>query len=380
MNDDVVFGIGCFFFGVPKKAPFLFDPKEYVEDIRKALESIANISDIVIECDEVKYQSPPQRIENNIPPIDGRRGIFCPTLIEQIQFELYVPNRVQAEILGKIGMAAPLPTEKFRVYYFDAFHLPVTFIESVDCLDEDRASIGVVVVREFLTQAFANERGRPVRFEILGPSPLHADCCLRIGTGDEFDHEDYLCNREASSGYDKLTFEYNPDLANGEPVESTKQRLFYLLREELGLYYAIQQSRALSIQNFDAIMTQSADLVSLHRENGIVGYVKRLFVASRQINEAFISLAEFEGQAIFETTEFKDACMVQYDTEESCFLQTYVDRALEERPQYPTAQVSRLFDLFEQRRLHNFEYLAVLIAAMLGGIIGALLTAWLTKH
>lgn len=53
MENRLSFGIGCFHFGIKKIPPFKFKGSEYIKELRTALQSISNIDNINIYCDDI---------------------------------------------------------------------------------------------------------------------------------------------------------------------------------------------------------------------------------------------------------------------------------------------------------------------------------------
>ena len=60
------------------------------------------------------------------------------------------------------------------------------------------------------------------------------------------------------------------------------------------------------------------------------------------------------------------------------YLQNFIDEDLREFPDYPLGQIKDVIDLLERRRSKRIDNFVVLIAAVIGGIIGAMvvLTQW----
>jgi hypothetical protein len=118
-------------------------------------------------------------------------------------------------------------------------------------------------------------------------------------------------------------------------------------------------------------------LVELHQRRGVKAFFAKLFGTSRLVDEAFVSLAEFEGTAILKDNVLRDSYRDTYLSDTIPYLQEIVGRRMEERASYPTEQVSRLIQLFETRRLTAAELRVILISAISGGTIGALVTVLL---
>ena len=102
-------------------------------------------------------------------------------------------------------------------------------------------------------------------------------------------------------------------------------------------------------------------------------------MCSEKINEAFISVVEFEKKELFRHNIIQmDYRNMYFEGKQECF-KYYIDRLIKERLTYPIDQLNRLIKFFESWKLKGFDILTLLISAIIGGTIGALLTLLVTK-
>lgn len=90
-----------------------------------------------------------------------------------IEFELYIPKRIQEELSS--FKKEEIDTEKFGIIIQDSFHGPVTFVEPINSKDLDNPSFAVQVTREFLRREFEKYSSSNMEFTCIGPSPFHAE-------------------------------------------------------------------------------------------------------------------------------------------------------------------------------------------------------------
>ncbi len=158
MEHKISFGIGCFHFGVKRKHPFKFEGAKYINELKKGLESISNVDNIKISC-ENNFKDYSTHITEELPNIRNGKGFFPRSPFMKIEFQVYIPFRVQAQISEqllrrKLSFLSKTFTEKFEVSINYAYHLPVTFIKLVTPSEEGRPSNAVMIVREFLEHEF----------------------------------------------------------------------------------------------------------------------------------------------------------------------------------------------------------------------------------
>lgn len=122
------FGIGCFHFGVSKKAPFTFKGKDYVEKLKTTLASVTNITDINILTDD-EFEEMSVEIKEDLPNLNKEPDFFPSSLILDIEFKLYIPFRLQAEIYGTEEKYLNTFSEYFKIKIIHSFYLPVAIIE-----------------------------------------------------------------------------------------------------------------------------------------------------------------------------------------------------------------------------------------------------------
>lgn len=194
-------GIGCFWFalrpGGPAKAEF--DPKTHIENIRHALETVDNVSNITI-------LAPKEIIWSAAPSGEDEDENYFPIFRRvHIDFDIFMPKR----IIEKHSLRFPIPnTEHYRVEVVYGRRSPVTYIhydlEAVpsDLLVAHTPASTVVFIREYLQEKLKEHP--TVQFQFLGPSPFHAD--FFVEATDEKNDNSAKDLSISSRGYRTLLF------------------------------------------------------------------------------------------------------------------------------------------------------------------------------
>ena len=383
MEGKFSFGIGCFHFGVKKIPPFKFEGSEYINKLRTTLQSISNIDNISIYCDE-EFENSSTDVTEELPNISKGVGLFPKPLFMDIEFQLYIPYRIQAQLLEQTGLKQEIEfletfTEKFKVSIHYTYDLPVAFVEPINPSQKGTSSEAVIIVRKFLIHEFESSKSDYIQFEWLGPSPFHADCYIQSGEtpGDNERNWEFEVKRLSQRGYDTIIFYFNPIIF--AKAEEAKEAIIEEIQDELGFFYSLEQIEVEKMYDWEEIQDSVDQLISIQREKGIKGFLKKMFTCSKHINEAFISIAEFESNELFHRNIILRHYRNIYSDKKETYFQFYVNKKIKDRFTYPTKQGVELISLFESRRIKSVEIFVVLISAMIGGGIGALLTIFLSK-
>lgn len=373
MGQPLYFGIGCYHFGIRENPPSKLTGEDYVKELNRTLQSLSNINNVEIECDE-EFKSSLIDTSMGLPNIESGEG-FCPSPTYcYIAYEVFIPQRIQVELRSPSFFKLETFTEYFRVSMHYPYHLPVAFIEPVNPTEKCSPSDAVQIVRKFLEQEFNNNNASSLlRFVSLGPSPFHADCCIQCG---EEKHPEtkwrYKAIRHQKLAYDEVVFLYNPHVYRD--VEEAKEEIFEDIARELGLFYELVQQEAGIMHTWDEIEEMVNNLVLIQRERGVKGIAKRFLKRSQILNELVTSLVQFGSNQHFLNAMAQRDYKNIYSTGEDSPFKPFLDKELRETYFYPIEEISKLITFVESRRAKGVEYLILLTSTILGGAIGALLT------
>jgi len=374
MSEKKYFAIGCFNFGVKKNPPFEFKGSEYLKELEKQLSKISNLTNLLIETDD-DFSDYKENISKKIINIQNGNGSFPNPLILDIEFDLYIPFKIQAKLGGGKKKYLRTYTENFKIRISNSFYAPVAVIECINPKKKNAPSSAVQIVREYIRNEFKEKKSDYIRFEYLGPSPFHLDCFL-IPEKPKNDTEWLFKTTEFNQkGYDELTIHYN-----NEEFENADEAMFNLVPsiiDELGFYYSFQQERVHKMREWSSLQKKLNKLLKIEKSKGILGVYKKFFLRQKLIGKLFIGIATFEGQNIYGDNFFKNNYKQTFLIDEDVFFKNFIDKELAEKQEYPIKQISELINFLESRRVKSVELTMTIIAAILGGVVGALITIYM---
>ncbi|MDQ0496790.1 hypothetical protein [Paenibacillus brasilensis] len=356
MASEIAFGVGCFHFGL--KAGTNTTIGEYFNEIQKTLESISNISEIDIEFYEEDYD-----LSESIFISSDNRGISDGGSLEpyledlKISFDIFIPKRIQEELKQIYDF---FETERFRISINYTYYFPVVTVQLLDPLSNNvLPSSAVVLVREFLRKELSKIKSF-IDFQVLGPSPFHADFFIK--ENDQIE-KPFTISIVETKGYDQVVISCK-DYINVE--EGLKKILFETL-DEFGFFYELNHSDSVANRKWMVIEENLDTLVEIKKDGK---QFKNFFRTNKILNELFINIGYFEKDQII----YKS--YIQKSKRNITHFILYVDREIDERVNYPTKQVTELIKLYENQKLNVYVMSATVIAAVSGGLLGALITTF----
>lgn len=361
------FGIGCFHFGIKSERRSSFSTSEYVHEIERALGVIPSIGEIAVDYDP--HFDEEFRVSEELTSLVAGE-VFPWVEFLRVEFSLYIPARLQASLLNEEWAPISTGTEKFKVYIVSTFHGPVTLVESVDASEGSGPSYSVRVVREFLAVEFKKVTSW-VTFEFMGPSPFHANVFLK-DDADQKIQGDLECIDREQRGYDEMIFTYSRERF---PEERTAfEFLVSEIENELGLYYEIVREKDKQARSWAAIeermnwireSTKGEEMFNIRTKHAIH--------QSRRI--LIDSLYEFKATHEVSRSGVQELAESTYVKKTPSYFRKFVENRVSRFPTYPVDALCAWLTHTESRTLKHLEISALFISAVLGGIVGALITA-----
>ncbi|GGG88610.1 hypothetical protein [Paenibacillus radicis (ex Gao et al. 2016)] len=357
MTSEISFGVGCFNFGM--KAGTTTTIGGYFNELQNTFEAISNISEIKIELDEEDYDF---TAEISISTYDNMSvgGRINPNVRNvRISFDIFIPKRIQEDLKHDPKL---FKTEKFRVVINYTYYFPVVIVQPFEPYGGDvDPSSAVVLVREFLIKEFLKIESF-IDFQVLGPSPFHGDFFVKENNQLE---EKFQISIMETKAYDEINIYYNGYTDVNEAFEDITLEIL----EEFGFFYELMHKNLSSSMEWSFIEQNLDVLISLKQERK---KSKNLFLINRILNDLFINISYFEKDQIF----YKS--YLQKNRRNIIHFSSYIDREINEQVNYPTSQVTELIKLYENQKLNVNVILATVIAAISGGVMGAVITALFT--
>jgi hypothetical protein len=356
------FGIGCYAFGYRQPLPFEFQPSAYFRAVRETLSSLPTID--AIDIDE---GSPQEATLINEPLLSVEEGPFSLPLgnFWHIDFRVQILHRLQSALLDG---GQPLRSESFRVRIESAYHAPVTFVLP-EKRDEEGPSESVRLVREYLRQELGGHGVTP--FQCLGPSPYHMDCYLEPADPGKLS-VNWTCVLERTIAYDQAQIQYDPAIY--KRWEDLLDDLFHDLAEELCFYYYFIQLERVRMTQWSRVEDALDRVRELERAVGWGGRFRRLWATRFRLEQAFVDLADFEMTSLDDKQDLKNAYHQIYETAGRPFFKVHADELLQGRYEPPTRQAADILALFERRRSRRSDAVILILASLLGGAVGGVIT------
>lgn len=377
IHEIVPSGIGCFHFGVTKPLPSTLQGSEYLKELRNQLEGIPNVDHIAIDS-YLDFEDTSLKLDEPLTSINDSYRFFPPPACGlDIEFEIYIPHRLQSQ-LAPLDRRLFTCTERFRIFIRNPYFFPITFVEAIEPTGDCRPSDSVIVVREYLKNHFEESKPDGIGFDCLGPSPFHVDFFLQSGiaSGEEYDNNGFHCEPVYHRGYDRMDFFFAPNLY--EDVYEAKDNLFRELEEEIGVFYKLIHLNLMRMRQWENLQNLVNALVSVYRTKGPRALWNRVFRVHREIQEVVIAVAEFESHELwvdYDTQRSHDALK---QTRKEPYIDSHLRATMRDRPVFKCGQIRDLVQLLEARRSKPLEGAVVVLSAILGGAVGALITLYLT--
>lgn len=375
MEQIATFGIGCFHFGMNMAIPYHFSATRYAQTVEEFLGSLDTVGTFSVTMSGLAAGREREITEEPRSMSDG--WVFPLGAIQSMEFSLRIPHRTQEEIIqgirGRAYRWPGLKTEHFMVRTEYFYHGPVTLVECLDLDDErpKKPSDAVVVVREYLARRL-DESDHGLRLEYTGPSPFHANFfAFEDQSVDEFVRVEHI----QKPGYDVIKL----FLQEGALTDGCA-RLLDWMGPWLVAVYELERMRNRRIHKWAKIQSR---MRSLDKLVGRKSYLKKLVGIYRR--RANIEMLVKDVMSLRATTMFERqaASSLRTDLSENHerieFLDKSVVKAFEGTFfEYPTSEVLELANFYEARDAKWRDRAYFLLAALVGGAVGALITRWLT--
>jgi hypothetical protein len=367
MGNISSFGIGCFHLSTRVKVPSEFDVAHYAQMIREFLGSIETVEDFSVEEEEGE-----RTFQVTEAPISMREGgLFPGSVLRSVDFSLRIPQRTQLDIIKSIHGSevafTETGTEQFSVRTEYFYYGPVTVVEckEVEHAGANSPSEAIIIVREYLKRK-ANEFASDVLFEVVGPSPFHANFFV---IEDDEVKKSFVVDHDASPGYDRIAFRVTP-----QPGISRTIWLLDRIGTPLSYFYSLERMRSALIREWSTVKKRWGDVCG-DEPTGAIDRFRSLRKRRANIADLLRGINSFRVGTVLKDQEakFGRAEISKYELPE--FLEKHITDATEETfVRYPTEEMLELVRFNEERGARWLDRASVFFAAIMGGMIGAAIT------
>lgn len=359
----IAFGIGSLWFGI--KGDQVHVGESHLEQIKRSLEAIPNLTDVAINFPGLLSWGLAEIGETD----EDLRPIYPGV---EIRFGVYLPTKIQHQLMPVLTSLTM--EEHFDVTIRYGYRGSIAFVCYDDPERVSNPSHGIVVVRKYLEQQFeSNANG--VTFETLGPSPYHCDFWL--GGGEQEQADVFLVKNEPSrQGYGECEMLYSPK--HFESQKAAWDGVMDHVQESAEIYYGAVVARNTVMHKTSDVFTHLEDLLALQRRKGWFSGVVRFLKSPRANKDLLISLLEAETARLSGIKYLDEALRSGEPRDGLPFFQAAREQFQTGSRELPVGQISETVRLFEGRNLSNLGSVAVLVAGLFGGAIGALVASLLT--
>ena len=365
------FGVGCFHFALKDNMEKEITVQEYMDEIKKSIQSLTSASEFKISAAEYGRD---KKINTSAPNPKINDGEPCYPAIEflNLSFVLYIPSRIQAELIRVPETVLDTRTERFKITMIHEWNGPVSYVECLSAEPHTHPSTAVQVVREYLTKEFSKIDTFLV-YDLLGPSPFHADFYLQSQAPQEEKQTKFILNEIKSPAYNTLNFNYyNTDYPD---EEKALHSLYDTISDELSFYYELNRESQHNFERWLEIQ-ETTHTILLHEEQKKWRHLpKRLIEKPKLFKKVFKDIGLFKGHQIFaKGTMETNYASIYKNGKTEYYLKSYIDQEISERTQYPLNETSELISYFDQKNSRTFELITIVSAAILGGMTGSIIT------
>ena len=363
----VAFGVGSWEFGLKMDGSFQISVSEYCSRLKSELETISSLTDLEIVADEddtVGFS------EEHLQNTRFGTAVFPGDTVFRTRFILYIPLRIQEEILGPY-FANGIGTERFIVHNHFPYHGPVSYVGLVDAVNCRSPSSAVRLVREYLMNQLDIISSKLV-FRFVGPSPFHGDFWLLTDKTMSQGGHLFSCETIEDKGYNKIEFHCCRD--DFISKDDACNKLFDDLDDELDLFYQIYRNNIEQYAQWEVIESAVWKLSKIINTNTRLGRFRIRLYGGEYISDLQMDLALFEAGYIQRQHHEDREFLELYSREKPVFLKSFVQSSLSSRPPFAVKQMKEVVTFFEARRTKAIEWTVLIAAGLTGGITGSIVT------
>lgn len=389
-SETLAFGLGCFYFNIAKFPSKDFTVADYISAIRNILEKSTSIDNFVSTASDSTLESIIKEDEKCYSKHGDRIYLYSTGLV--ICFDVYIPLRIQKDLWIEL-FNSPLPrinnTERFKVKIHYSSGYPIAFVEFTSSMSPKFfPSDSVIIIRKFIDKLFKDAKQNLLRFKVLGPSPFSSGFVVHqedfvfsesknpnVVTIENWLEETEI--RRTKRSYIDL-YEFKITAAQENSVLRIKDLIYSNIMEEADLFYGIREYNDQMIGTWHAIEQYLQELLELTASSNFFLQIKSFPKTYLVIQNLAMRLTELESEQILAEPSFKRDYRRLVEKKPRLLLEWHLKNSLEDLPQFPVHQLRELINLLESRRINFSEGFVVIISAILGGVVGAVITLFLS--
>ncbi len=346
-DECLYFGIGCLYFTARPGQDLSWE-----EAVKESLNSLARVSDVEVDLG-VLLDAEAQAPAGWYPT----RGM--------LRFHLYIPLEEQKE-LHELLRHVPLNAEYFVVMVHFRYFEPVAFILPQGAPSNDGTS-AAVVVREYLHREFSRQE-LPAVLHVIGPTPFHADLCVRPAAIDK----DFELVRTPGRGYDEFAFLYSRDSFSSVALAAVT--LFDNINDELSLFYSMLTRRADRLRERHELLALVQNLIQIYQAKGFTARTRRVFTSSTRIRRVALKAVNAEYQSQDDEQTLHEQMDELYSARAAFYFKDYLESEVASHHTAELLAAKEMVSLLDQARQRQIEVTSLFLSAIAGGLAGTLVS------
>jgi hypothetical protein len=366
------FGIGCFHFSIKNGDSKTISIKDYIEEVTRTLESLTTVTEVRCSYDEstsnleIDISSPNPRLKDS-------DDCYPQILFFDLSFCIYIPSRIQANLIETHEEYIDTGSENFRVRILHDWHGPLSYVEPIGAGLDSKPSTGVQVVRNYLRREIEKVETFLIP-DFLGPSPFHADIYLVFDKNKVQSSENiFEAQINHNPGYDQIIFSCSADEFTSE--EQALEELYEKLTQEIAFFYYLNLKESRKMHRWHEIQETLHSILSFEDESSKKSIKDRFHLKPKLFRKAFKNIGLLKGKNIFDkSTIEQNYNSIYLSDKHQTYLKTFIDQEISEHLTYPIEETSELLRYFDQKTSKAFELTTLIISSILGGIVGSIIT------
>lgn len=363
------FGIGCFHFSLKDgKRSDNLKFIDYIDEINSVLSHISNISEITFEYDSSNNYD--LSFEDINPKLNRGDYVYPSQDFMSISFKVYIPFRIQAELLETDEEYLDTFTEYFKVDMMYSWYGPYTFIELISPINGDPISSNAVrLVRDFL-KIETNSIKSFIEFDCIGPSPFHADFCIieEKNKSITFDKNHFRVININNDGYDNYIINYRKKYFKN--IDIAYEDFKNIISNEISFFYYCVINNVNKIHDLSDINQDMSDLLELERNNK---KIKEIIKKPKLLRKIFNKISLFKINDMLSKKEIHNHYKDIYNSNTVTYFNSIAKKRKRETTKYPIDDTIKLLEYIDSKISKKFEFSIIIIAAISGGLVASLI-------
>ena len=358
------FAIGSFYFACKQEPPFQFITGKFVDAIEKSLSALPAASEVEIDYAE---EFSTNTLVTSIAEEDDE--YFQSVMFLRISFLLYIPKRVQLEVIEDQSGHIDTGTENFRVLMYGTYDAPVSYVECLNPSEDCSPSTAVRVIREYLRRELKG-RHELIDFECLGPSPFHKDFYIDSESSAEQNTDEIEFNEIRMAGYNSVRIKFAHRDSDRDEIIAVAHKF----NQELGLFYSLVRQRRARNAAWRMLTSRWESLREITDPSPGFFNIKRRYKIYIECKSLISQSYAFKASDAIKIQAANVQISERYAKGLKTYFQAAIDLENNNTLELPTQTIIDWAMHVHDTTFKGAEIVTLLVSAIVGGVVGAVIT------